>query len=118
MVKNRHFKLNFMPQINPFLLLLLPLLFQIIFGMNCFADRIRLTFFKVSMISLFFQFVFSYLAFKIVSDSLRSHGNGEIRCGMPLVAVWTVAIFLIIILMIIILIQVLIKKYHKTTSEQ
>jgi hypothetical protein len=88
-----------------FLLLLLPLIFQILFGIKSIADRLKLNFSKVCLISFIAQFIFSYLTFQIVSHNLRANSNGQIHCGMPLMALIVFEIFLIIILLVIILIQ-------------
>jgi hypothetical protein len=66
------------------LLLILPLIFQIVFGRKSITGTIKLNFFRVSVISFVTQFIFSYLAFQIVSHSLRVNSNGQIHCGMPL----------------------------------
>lgn len=103
--------------INPFLLLVLPLIFQIIFGRNFKPETIKLSFFKVSIISFLSQTVFSYLAFQIVSHNLRINSNGQIRCGMPLLGLIFVEFIFIIILVITIFIQYFIKRnYNRNTK--
>ena len=99
--------------IIPFLLLLLPLIFQILFGIKSIADKVKLNFSKVCLISIASQFICSYFAYKIVLDNLRADSNGQLRCGMPLLGILMLELFLIIILLVIILIQFLIKRYYK-----
>lgn len=99
--------------IIPFLLLILPLIFQIIFGRKSIAKTIKLNFFRVSLISFITQFIFSYLAFQIVSHNLRVNSNGQIHCGMPLLGLLTVEFFFIILLLVTILVQFLIKRNYK-----
>lgn len=99
--------------INPLLLLILPLIFQIIFGIKSIGDRLQLNFSKVCFISILSQFICSYLTYQIVSHNLKINSNGQIHCGMPLMALIVLEIFLIIILLVITLIQFLIKRYYK-----
>lgn len=96
--------------INPLLLLVLPMIFQIIFGRNFQYETIKLSFFKVSLISFLLQILVSYLAFQIVSHNLRSNSNGEIHCGMPLLGLIFLEFIFIIILVVTIVIQYFMKR--------
>jgi heme/copper-type cytochrome/quinol oxidase subunit 2 len=101
-----------MYSINPLLLLILPLIFQLIFGRKAIAESIKLSFFQTSLISFISQFVLSYLAIKILSHNLRN-ANGEIHCGMPLMALTFLELLVFIILLIIIMIQYFIKRRYQ-----
>lgn len=102
--------------INPFLLLVLPLIFQIIFGRNFRYETIKLSFFKVSVISFLSQILLSYLAFQILSHNLRINSNGQIRCGMPLLGLILLEFIFILILVITIVIQYFIKRYYNRNT--
>lgn len=103
--------------INPLLLLVLPMIFQIIFGRNFQYETIKLSFFKVSVISFLLQILVSYLAFQIVSHNLGSNANGEIHCGMPLLGLIFLELIFIIILVVTIIIQYFMKRwYHRNTK--
>jgi hypothetical protein len=110
-------KSNLMSGNSPFLLLLLPLIFQIIFGIKSVAERLKLNFSKVCLISILSQIIVSFVAFKIISRDLKMRSGGQIRCGMPLVGIITLELFLIIILLVIILIQFLVKKYYNRNDK-
>lgn len=103
--------------INSFLLLVLPLIFQIIFGRNFKYETIKLSFFKVSVISFLSQILLSCLAFQIVSHNLRMNSNGQIRCGMPLLGLIFFELIFILILVITIGIQYFMKRYYNRNTK-
>lgn len=103
--------------INPFLLLVLPLIFQIIFGRKFKPETIKLSFFEVSVISFLSQILLSYLAFQILSHNLRSNSNGQIHCGMPLMGLIFLEFIFIIILLLTIVIQYFIKRYYNRNTK-
>lgn len=103
--------------INPFLLLVLPLIFQIIFGRNFKPETIKLSFFEVSIISFLSQILLSYLAFQILSHNLRSNSSGQIHCGMPLMGLIFLEFIFIIILVLTIVIQYFIKRYYNRNTK-
>lgn len=94
------------------LLLALPIIFQIIFGRKAIGESIKLTYFKVCLISFLSQFIIFFIAFKLLSNKLQSESNGQIHCGMPFVGLITLEILIAIIIFIIILIQYLIKRNY------
>lgn len=94
------------------LLLSLPIIFQIIFGRKAIAESIKLTLFKVCLISFLSQFIIFLIAFKLISSNLRSEANGQIHCGMPFVGLIALEILIAIIIFIIILIQYSIKRNY------
>lgn len=106
-----------MSQIIFCLLIILPLSFQILFGIESVADRIKLSFAKVSLISIFSQFVFAFIDYKLLSDKLRMRSNGQIHCGLPLVGLVTLELFLVILILVIILIQFSVKKFQSRTTK-
>lgn len=95
------------------LLLALPIIFQIIFGRKEIAESIKLTFFKICLISFLSQFVFFFIAFKLLSNKLRSEANGQIHCGMPFVGLIGLELLLAVVLLLIIFIQYLIRRYYR-----
>lgn len=94
------------------LLLALPIFFQIILGRKAIAESIKLTFSKVCLITFLSQFVFFIIAFKILSNKLRSESNGQIHCGMPFVGLIGLEILITLIILVIILVQYLIKRSY------
>lgn len=101
-----------MNQILFLLFLALPIFFQIIFGRKAIAESVKLSFFKVCLISFLSQFIIFVIAFKLLSNKLRSEENGQIHCGMPFVGLIALEIIIAIIIFIIILIQYLIKRNY------
>lgn len=101
-----------MNQILFLLLLGLPILFQIIFGRKAIAESIKVSFFQVSIISFLSQFIVFFIAYKLLSNKLRSESNGQIHCGMPFLGLIFFEILITIIIFIIILIQYLIKRHY------
>jgi hypothetical protein len=98
------------------LLFTLPVMFQILFGWKSINNSIKLSFTKVCLISLFSQFTFSCIAFKLLSYKLRLRANGEIHCGMPLAGLIFFEIFIVIVILVIILIQYLIRRHYNRKS--
>ncbi len=96
---------------NPLLLLILPSIFQLIFGRKDLAENIKLNFEKVSLINFLLQIIFSYSVFNIISNRLTA--NGPLRCGMPFVGLIFMELLLLAVLFIIILIQYLVKRSYK-----
>ncbi len=96
---------------NPLLLLVLPPIFQLIFGTKDLAESIKLNFVKVSFINFLLQIIFSCLVFNIIENRLTA--NGPLRCGMPLVGLIFMELLLLAVLLIIILIQFLVKRKYK-----
>jgi len=75
------------------ILLLLPSLFQIIFGRKAIGEDIKLKFIRVCVISFLGQILLSILYFISILHSLEEN---KVHCGMPLVGV----IFLSFILLL------------------
>ncbi|AXB55246.1 hypothetical protein HYN86_00935 [Flavobacterium fluviale] len=98
------------------LLLALPMIFQIIFGRKAIGESIKLTFFKVCLITFLSQFIFFIIAFKILSNKLQSESNGQIHCGMPFVGLIGLEILRSIIILVIIFIQFLIKRSYNRNN--
>jgi hypothetical protein len=99
----------------PFILILLPLLFQLILGTKAIYKSTSLKFSTISWISFIAQLVFSFLAIYIVnynfSKYFEEHPNVT-RCGMPFLGFIMATLFFIVVLIVIIIIQFLIKKWR------
>ncbi len=103
---------NFMNQILFLLFLALPIIFQIVFGRKAIAESIKLSLFKVCLISYFSQFIFFIIAYSLLSSGLRSESNGQIHCGMPFLALIVLEFLIAIFILVIILIQYSIKRNY------
>jgi predicted histidine transporter YuiF (NhaC family) len=91
------------------ILIILPLLFQIIFGRKAIGGDIKLSFGTVCVISFLSQIIFTILAFNIIVYYLEKNNNA---CGMPLVGLTMFSLLLTLILFITIIIQYRIKKSY------
>ncbi|QSW87606.1 MULTISPECIES: hypothetical protein [Flavobacterium] len=102
-----------MYNINPFLLLILPLIFQLVLGRMAIRKTIRFHFLTVSLISFILQLGFSYLAIEIVSQKLNEAANGRVHCGMPIVGVVFMDLLCIGALITIIIVQYFLKRRYE-----
>ena len=92
------------------ILIILPLLFQIIFGRKAIGGDIKLSFGTICLISFFGQILFTILAFNIIVYYLEKNNNA---CGMPLVGLVMLSLLFSVILFITMLIQDRIRKSYE-----
>ncbi len=102
------------------ILLLLPIIFQFIYGTRAIYKTIEMSFAKVSFISVFSQILFSIATFSVAkynfSKYFDEHPN-QTRCGTPLAALLFSLIFLIIVLILLIVFQFLIKIWKERRNK-
>ncbi|MRX67025.1 hypothetical protein SAMN06265349_102957 [Flavobacterium resistens] len=91
------------------ILIVLPLLFQIIFGRKAIGGDIKVSFATICLISFFSQIIFTILEFNIIVYYLEKNNN---TCGMPLVGLINFSILFTLILFVTIIIQYRIKKSY------
>ncbi|WP_269240294.1 hypothetical protein [Flavobacterium limnophilum] len=96
------------------ILIILPLLFQIIFGRKAIGGDIKLSFGTICLISFFGQILFTILAFNLIVYYLEKNNNA---CGMPLVGLVMFSLLFTLILSITIFIQYRIKKSYGDDDE-
>jgi len=98
------------------ILLFLPLLFQLIFGIKSVREKFLLQFRTISLISIASQMVLSIVFYCITLHEFNSyfeqHPN-QTKCGMPLLASLMLLVLLAIALIFIIIIQFFINRYWK-----
>jgi len=100
--------------ITPLILIVLPLLFQIIFGRKAIGEDIKLTFGTVCLISLLSQIILSIISFSIASYNFEKSFEGkQYHCGMGILGNIVLAFFLTISLLITMLIQYFIKRSYE-----
>ncbi|QKJ63213.1 hypothetical protein [Flavobacterium sp. M31R6] len=92
------------------ILIILPLLFQIIFGRKAIGGDIKLSFGAVCLISFLGQILLTIFAFKLIVYYLEKNKNA---CGMPLVGLVMLSLLFSVILFITMLIQDRIKKSYE-----
>lgn len=97
------------------ILIIIPLLFQIIFGRKAIGGDIKLSFGTVCLISLLGQILFTIFDFKIIVYYLEKNHNA---CGMPLVGLIMFSLLFTVILFITILIQDRIRKSYGEEEEE
>jgi len=91
------------------ILIILPLLFQIIFGRKAIGGDIKLSFGTVCLISFLGQIIFTISAFNLIVYYLKKNNNA---CGMPLVGLVMLSLLFTVILFITMFIQDRIKKSY------
>ena len=94
----------------PLILILLPLLFQIIFGRKAIGEDIKLSFGTICLISFLSQILLSIVAFFIMTNDLKKENA---YCGQPLVGLAILSLFLTFILIVTIIIQYSIKRSYE-----
>ena len=92
------------------ILIILPLLFQIIFGRKAIGGDIKLSFRTICLISLLGQILLTILAFNIVEYYLKKNNN---PCGMAFVGLTMFSFLFTLILIITIINQYRIKKSYE-----
>ena len=90
-------------------LIILPLLFQLIFGRKAIGGDIKLSFGTVCFISFLGQIVLTISAFKLIVYYLEKNNNA---CGVPLVGLTILSLFFSVILFITMLVQDRIQKSY------
>ncbi|MDQ6529159.1 hypothetical protein [Flavobacterium sp. LHD-85] len=105
----------------PFILILLPVLFQLTIGTKTIYKPISLTLSSVTWISIISYILFSIISCYIVnynfSKQYEQYPN-PVRCGMPLLGIVMASFFLLLILILIIAIQFLIKRWRENRSKK
>jgi uncharacterized membrane protein len=91
-------------------LIILPLLFQIIFGRKAIGGDIKLSFGSICLISFFGQILLTIFTFKLIVYYLEKYHNA---CGMALVGLIMMSLFFSIILFITMIIQERIRKSYE-----
>lgn len=96
------------------ILIIIPLLFQIIFGRKAIGGDIKWNFGTICLISFFCQILFTILAFNLIVYYLEKNNNA---CGMPLVGLVMFSLLFTLILLITVFIQYRIKKSYGDDDE-
>lgn len=92
--------------------LLLPSLFQFIFG-NKSANKVtNLNFGYICGLNIVIQILLTFVGIYVVSSSLESQNNQYV-CGMPIVGFIMISFFIFIIMLIMMIIQLYIKFCNK-----
>ena len=100
--------------ITPLILIVLPLLFQIIFGRKAIGGDIKLKFGEICVISFLFQISLTIISFSIASYNFEKNLEGHgYRCGMGLLGIIVLSFFFTIFLITTMLIQYYIKKSYE-----
>lgn len=97
----------------PLILIVLPLLFQIIYGRKAIGEDIKLKFGTICLISVLSQIILSFIAFSIADYNFEKSFEGkEYHCGMGILWIIVLAFFLTVFLLITMLIQYFIKRSY------
>lgn len=110
-----------MLELLPFILLLLPILFQLILGTKTIYKPASIKFSSASWISFISYILFAFISYYIVNYNFSKRYEqypNPIRCGMPLLGIVMASFFLLFILILIIVIQFLIKRRIENRSKR
>lgn len=99
--------------VSPFILLILPLLSQIIFGYQAIKRTIQLKFAYVSLINIILQIPLSILSVYIASENLNQNPEYQNRCGLVMLGIVAVNFLFAFLLLITIVVQFFIKRYQE-----
>lgn len=89
------------------ILISIPTIIQLVFGSLAIRKKITFPFEYITLISCLGQFIFIYLALKIIAIDAQ---NQNVKCGIPQAALFFTGIIFLIILLILIIIQLLIRR--------
>ncbi|MDQ6469564.1 hypothetical protein RB619_02830 [Flavobacterium sp. LHD-80] len=100
--------------ISPFILILSPLFFQLIFGRKAIAESISFKLGTISLFSLILQFVLTILACSVASYNFNENLQEEtFRCGMGMMGIIFFSFLFTLILIIVIIVQYFIKRSYE-----
>ncbi|KIO52524.1 hypothetical protein [Flavobacterium hibernum] len=100
--------------ITPLILIILPFLFQLIYGQKAIGETIQLKFRTVVLISILMQIVLSIISFNLAIYNFTESLQGELPgCGMWMIGIYFVNLLSIIILLVIIIVQYFIKRSYE-----
>lgn len=103
--------------IYPLILIILPLLFQLIYGRKAIGETIQLKFGTVVLISIISQIVLSIISFNLAIYNFTESVQGRLpSCGMWMIGIYFYNLISIVILLIIITVQYFIKRSYKKIS--
>lgn len=103
--------------ISPFILIALPLLFQLIYGQKAIQETISYSLGRITFISLISQIILSIAAFFIASYNFTESLKGQpYRCGMGFLGIIAFAFLFTIILLISIIVQYFTKRSYDKNS--
>lgn len=104
---------------TPVILITLPLLFQLLFGIKAIRDKFSITLTNLSFISLVSQLVLSIVSYKVASynfDQYFEQHPNTTKCGMGFLGLIGFTVFLSIVLIIVIIIQYFISRYKENRT--
>jgi uncharacterized membrane protein len=99
--------------VSPFILAILPLLSQIIFGYKAIKKTIQPEFVYISLINIILQIPLSFLSIYIASENINSNPAYENKCGLIMLGIVAFNFIFAFLLLITIVIQYFIKRYKE-----
>lgn len=105
----------------PFILIILPLLSQLLFGTFAIVKPGSFKFKKVFILNVLLQIVCSVISlYTATTNFSRFHDEHPdiTRCGMPLLAIAALILLTFLILLVVIIIQFLVKRWRENKSKR
>lgn len=104
--------------ITPLVLIILPFLFQLIYGQKAISKTIPLKFRTVILISILLQIVLSIISFNLAIYNFTESVQDRLpSCGMWMIGIYFVNLLSIIILLLIIIVQYFIKRSYAKNKQ-
>ena len=105
----------------PFILIILPLLSQLLFGTFAIFKPGSFKFKKVLILNILLQIVCSVISlYTATTNFSRFHDEHPdvTRCGMPLLAIAALILFTFLVVLVVIIIQYFIKRWRENKSKR
>ncbi|MHC0444833.1 hypothetical protein ACWA1F_05455 [Flavobacterium sp. 3-218] len=104
--------------ISPFVLLLIPLLIQIIWGTKAINKTTNLKFVPISITTVLLQIPLSFLSVYIASENLNANPEFQTRCGLIMLPIVSANFLAGLLLLLTIVVQFFIKRFRDKKLEQ
>ena len=92
------------------ILMVLPLIFQIIYGRKAIGESITLNFWEICILSVIAQFIFPIISFYLTANQMEQNGT---KCGTPLAGIFSFFILFSFLLFVVIIMQYFIRKRYQ-----
>ncbi|KAF2517931.1 hypothetical protein [Flavobacterium foetidum] len=100
--------------VSPFILMLIGLFFQLIYGRKAINQTISLSFGAISIISITLQAILSIIAYFVAAHNFFENlGGNQYHCGMGMLGIIMISFFIFLMLLMVIIVQHLTRKNYQ-----
>ncbi len=104
--------------ITPFILLVIPLIIQIIWGTKSIHKTTSLKFVSISIITVLLQIPLSFLSVYIASENINANPEFQTRCGLIMLPIVAANFLAALLLLLTIVVQFFIKRFRDKKLKQ